>query len=377
MIRTALILFLVLLPFGGAEGRTWLVEKDGTGDFTIIQDALDAASDGDTILIGPGRFDEYRLYHYPGGDWNCFMNIDNSDLTIIGSGVQETIVGPDVEMWGEEYLNGGLMQVYHYSGVLTVEGIQFENTWTGVYIAANFGISFRNLQTEHTKYGMFIFGHGSISDCNLNDFANIGLDVHAPAENLVVENCDITGRRGLSLQNIDNIVLNNCRLDCYTGGTVEWCTGGIYNSVIEAEISGLSHFGSFEFTIRGNSLTGGIQSLYLGDSPENVIVEDNLINGGDYYALLLESYSPRIKNNDILRGNGYAVSLDVYNQAESINVDLTDNYWGTTDPEEIAAGIFDGHDDSDINAFVLFDPFAPGSVPTERLTFDGLKALFR
>ena len=35
--------------------RTWRVEKDGSGDFTVIQDAVDAAAAGDTIRIGPGR----------------------------------------------------------------------------------------------------------------------------------------------------------------------------------------------------------------------------------------------------------------------------------------------------------------------------------
>ncbi|MBE0568033.1 MAG: hypothetical protein IH621_18915 [Krumholzibacteria bacterium] len=52
----------------GAEARTWRVEKDGSGDYTVIQDALDAAASGDTIQIGPGRFEDFRIYPTNGGD---------------------------------------------------------------------------------------------------------------------------------------------------------------------------------------------------------------------------------------------------------------------------------------------------------------------
>jgi hypothetical protein len=34
------------------------VKQDGTGDFTVIQDAVDAASDGDTVLVFPGIYNE-------------------------------------------------------------------------------------------------------------------------------------------------------------------------------------------------------------------------------------------------------------------------------------------------------------------------------
>ena len=40
---------LVLAVASSAHGRTWHVEKDGSGDFTVIQDAVDAAADGDVI----------------------------------------------------------------------------------------------------------------------------------------------------------------------------------------------------------------------------------------------------------------------------------------------------------------------------------------
>jgi len=61
------ILMAFCLVANMAHARTWLVEQDGSGEYTVIQDALDAAADGDSILIGPGFYQEYRPYSFPGG----------------------------------------------------------------------------------------------------------------------------------------------------------------------------------------------------------------------------------------------------------------------------------------------------------------------
>ncbi|MBD3160786.1 MAG: hypothetical protein GF346_01455, partial [Candidatus Eisenbacteria bacterium] len=46
------ISLLALAPASRAE--TWTVALDGTGDFTDLQEAIDAAGSGDTIRVGPG-----------------------------------------------------------------------------------------------------------------------------------------------------------------------------------------------------------------------------------------------------------------------------------------------------------------------------------
>ena len=39
-----------------AEAVTWTVERDDSGDCAVVQDAINAAASGDSILIGPGRW---------------------------------------------------------------------------------------------------------------------------------------------------------------------------------------------------------------------------------------------------------------------------------------------------------------------------------
>ncbi|MFH2054054.1 MAG: hypothetical protein ABIK96_16485, partial [bacterium] len=48
-----------------ASARTLCVERDGSGNFTEIQPAIDAAASGDTILIGPGEYLETFEHYLP------------------------------------------------------------------------------------------------------------------------------------------------------------------------------------------------------------------------------------------------------------------------------------------------------------------------
>ncbi|MHC4099199.1 MAG: hypothetical protein ACYSU3_24480, partial [Planctomycetota bacterium] len=48
-------LLMVVLAFAGtAHAKTIYVDDDGPADFSNIQAAIDAAVDGDIIVVGPG-----------------------------------------------------------------------------------------------------------------------------------------------------------------------------------------------------------------------------------------------------------------------------------------------------------------------------------
>jgi len=56
--RVRCFLAIMLLVCGPAVAATINVERDGSGDFIVLQEALNAAADGDTIRLGPGDFPE-------------------------------------------------------------------------------------------------------------------------------------------------------------------------------------------------------------------------------------------------------------------------------------------------------------------------------
>jgi hypothetical protein len=73
------LLSFFLSPALSAE--TWIVAKDGSGDFMTIQAAVDAATDGDVILIRAGTYVE--------------------DVIVLGKGVALVGSGPDVVVSGD------------------------------------------------------------------------------------------------------------------------------------------------------------------------------------------------------------------------------------------------------------------------------------
>jgi hypothetical protein len=104
---------------------------------------------------------------------------------------------------------------------------------------------------------------------------------------------------------------------------------------------------------------------------------DVVIENTTTESLLVSSNSNvKLNNSHILPAAGWAVRGYSYSGIQYV-LDLTGNYWGTTDSEAIAGLIWDGNDDPGLHYTVQFVPFANGQVPTESTSWGSLKALFR
>ena len=120
MIKILSVVFLcvaVVLPYGAAA-RTWRVQSDGSGDAPTIQAAIDSASAGDLILVGPGRYswtnqgsgDDYAMIRFFRG---------KNDFTVRGEG------GPAVTILDAE--NRGRVLYFQGYNTVTVEGFTMKN----------------------------------------------------------------------------------------------------------------------------------------------------------------------------------------------------------------------------------------------------------
>ncbi len=90
--RTAwlVVVFILCCLQATVIASTIHVEVDGTGDFTNIQPAVEAAASGDTIRIGPGVYDAFQSYTTTGGvTTDAIIAVDWKDLVLIGSGRNE------------------------------------------------------------------------------------------------------------------------------------------------------------------------------------------------------------------------------------------------------------------------------------------------
>ena len=52
-----------------AQARTWRVARDGSGDFMIVAEAVEAAASGDTISIAPGVYPEVVETRHRAAAW--------------------------------------------------------------------------------------------------------------------------------------------------------------------------------------------------------------------------------------------------------------------------------------------------------------------
>ncbi len=82
-----LVLFLVTALPIESSARTWIVAQDGTGDFSSVAAACEAASAGDSVLIRAGEYRE-EGFDNPTGS---YIYLSQKPLSILGGGPAETV----------------------------------------------------------------------------------------------------------------------------------------------------------------------------------------------------------------------------------------------------------------------------------------------
>ncbi len=109
------LFLLIVLSTISIHAKTIIVKQDGTGDYTTIQDGINASQDGDTILVWPGTYYENINFNgnnimvgslalTTGDDAYIDQTIINGDKT--GSCVRIDSFESDAELCGFSLTNG-------------------------------------------------------------------------------------------------------------------------------------------------------------------------------------------------------------------------------------------------------------------------------
>ena len=377
--RTLMIWILLAATPLGVHARTWTVEKDGSGDFTIIQDAIDAAADGDTVRVGPGRYDTFRAVTgvISGIEGRTIARVDKA-IALVGAGRDVTTIGPQEKVFeidGLEasclYLGGG--------GPALVTGFTFENTRG--YVGVNQPVVLEDCRidgankTRADRYSVHIAGTSGVEIRNV-EFLGAGgiLTANFGVGTVLVENCTFwndvpryESRKSISWSATD-LTVRNCTFEG-TGVAIGNNFGGsavIEDCVLSETIAGIV-VDAGSVVARNLTIGPSEQNVRLNTGSARLEIYDSELQGGSLWTIDVGG-SIFARNCTILNRSALTVRGPGHT---GVTVDLRENFWGTTDVEQVRAWI-----DNDLGV-IQFEPILLGPVSAEPQSFGGLKSRFR
>ncbi|MBN2098201.1 MAG: PKD domain-containing protein [Dehalococcoidia bacterium] len=212
--------------------QTWYVDDSGGADFTTIQAAVDAASEGDTIIVRDGTYVENVEI-----DKSLTVQSENGRETTIVQAADPSldvflIMADDVTIDG--FAAQGVTATY-YGGITLYGDGSDDGDVTGCVI--------KNNDCSNNDCGLMLFvGDGNTFESNVASNCSIGLYLNYATSNLVTKNTFSANDYGVSLDFASSNVLclNNfidSAISNVTEETSGSSSGGIWNSQTEIDYS--------------------------------------------------------------------------------------------------------------------------------------------
>jgi len=383
-----ILLFSVLC--GSATARTLTVRQDGSGDYLTIQEALDATVEGDTVSIGPGRYLESGLYVLPGGERpdRVFAYVRTASLTMVGSGMGETVIGPESYDIDPEYYTYGIVSG-NAGGILTLMGVTVVNCFAGITSRGDSqDVEISNCGFQGNENGVYSNRmQGRITNCYFwggeVDLLDFGIGMANGQTVLDVSLCTFDGlSSAISIgPGANGSHVRDCNIQSVVVGVDLWSVEGI--TVVDNDMTDVSNIGiaveGLDHVIRTNDVesAGGALAQYN----THALIEQNRFSASGYSAVYIVArppYLPTYVANDLSRsGTATLARMHVFSTDEPYHLAMTDHYWGYTVADSISTWILDGKDDPEELGFIDFEPFATESVENETRSMGGLKSMFR
>lgn len=375
-------LLVSLLPAPRATAATWRVELDGSGDFTDLQAAADAAAAGDTLRVGAGRFATLHTRSTADGTFEVALVVPVADLTVIGAGRDLTFIGP-AAWYGPvgEYPKGitATGDATLRLRAVTVENLPHAVWWFGGTVdlgdcdLKGGGFGFFGLHTNGAG--------GAVTDCAFVTTEEDGFAVWlegAPSFTVSGSRFDGPGCGVTATTGSTGVTVTGCDVhDAFGGLLFDGVTGSVTDCrVTGAVVKGFGAVGGAQLTLDHLFIDGGEVGLHVGSGSTvtgtAVVVERTLSKSvaldGDAVLTLHGSH--------LLPTSGWAVGCWGYDGALA-TLDLTDNWWGLTDAAAIAGLIDDVNDDAAVHCLIDYEPFAGAPMGTAPVSWGDLKASFR
>ncbi len=342
---------LVLIFVGTASAMTWNVDDDGGADFSGIQEAINNASMGDTILVHSSVYYEHVYV-------NKSVTLKGIGYPVVaanGSGSAITLNADGITLEGFNATNSGSLWdgagINVISSNNTITGNNVRNNSDGISIdsASNNSITGNNVCNNEYSISLSDSNNNTITGNNVcnnsiggiladssnnnsitgNTFVNNGLRVSNSYQNTVEGNI-VNGKLLVYLEdasdytvkdagqvilvNCTNITVENLDLSNTDVGIELWKTENSRisnNKVSNNNCGSISLFDSSNNSITGNNVSNNNwDGISLSDSSNNSITGNNASNNnGDGIYLSGDSSNNTITDNNVCSNSNVGIWL--------------------------------------------------------------------
>ncbi len=372
-----LLVALVVGALGGispSTATTWTVDRAGVAQFQVIQDAVDVAASGDTVLISPGRYTEYDEFDFGAVSGSTFVVLDKPNITIRGAERSGVIIGPETYRWVGAIEPIGIAMTTNSLDV-TIENLTIENVTQGVVLEGPAQVSDVTVRGCYSGISVWSKETVTIQSCLVEDCMDFGMACWLDTRDGLFRDMTFVGSGSdVILSGTDGILFEDSFL------------GGGANLQFQAGASGVVR----RATIEGGGITASMSDVELVDSyisSEQIlclqVAEGSLVAsrtvfvGGMNGTISLRSEAAvQVEECHILHVAEPAVDVRFYNNVPGDLIQMQNNWWGTTDSALIDQWIVDANDFPNRGEIVVYDPISAKPVPNKTQSMGSLKSMF-
>ena len=393
----AVLLFTAVITAVASATTIWVPE----GGNQTIQQAVNNATDGDTIIVRDGTYREnvdvntaYLTIRSENGSANCIVNASDSGDHVFG------VTADYVNISGFTVTNAtgsGRSGIYLLSRQhCNISDNNVSGNYYGICLSSSgYNTLTNNTASSNSHYGI------RLTSCNYNTLTSntltnnmLGIWTHSSSNNTLTNNTANSNTQygiGLFSLSSNNTLTSNTANSNHYG--IYLYSSSNYNTLTNNTANSNSHYGIYLRSLSDNTLTNNTANsnddtgIYLWSASNNN-VSCNWVQNNSDRGFYLEGGSTgnTIENNNIIENGVYNASTDGYEYQfyndQSDNVETKHNFWGYGMNDTIInASIYDWQDNHDYGN-VTFDnrngpaPCAPiPELPTILLFGIGLVAL--